>query len=309
MADVNSQFDRLTRTKNGVVYLRPCVDIVCYWTGSVFDRVDGVLDFYRKSLHGLGQSLSFFQTDSMGAPARLKGDSLRLLEFWLTGTKSRRDVYVLQLESSVSADDVSDRAFSFQATEAGEDDASGFVRLMLPAHFGLSNAAQIVELAKSLFQKVDFNFGQAGYALNWNEFGRFPELACETMGAIRKHHPGLDLSDPGSSQYVAEGSIKCINWLTMIGAVGCKRLGGVQALRDRIGAKEVVVHELSRGALVQAGPKPELGDTNRRGTAPCYHVVGKVLAPLRDEEHPPYLTVDGADDEDATLEWLARFDS
>lgn len=309
MADAKTVFDRLTRTKSGVVYLRPCVDIVCYWTGSVFDRVDGVLDFYRKSLQGIGQSLSFFQTDSMGAPARLKGDSLGLLEFWLTGTKSRRDVYVLQLESGASPDEASDRAFSFQATEAGDDESSGFVRLMLPAQFGASNAAQIVELATSLFQKVEFNFGQAGYALNWNEFGRFPELACETMGAIRKHHPGLDLSDPGSSQYVAEGSIKCVNWLTMIGAAGCEQLGGVQALRDRFDASEVVVRELPHGALVQAGPAPELGDTNRRSTAPAYRSVGKVLAPLRDDEHPPYLTVDGADDEEATLEWLARFDS
>jgi hypothetical protein len=143
--------------------------------------------------------------------------------------------------------------------------------------------------------------------MTWNELGRFPEKATETMGAIRKRYPGLDLSDPGSSQYVAKGAYKCVNWLTMIGAAGCESLGGVDALRSRFRA-EVEVYKLSHGVLIRAGVAPDIGDTNRRRDLTLYRQVGNVLAPIRDADHPAFLTVDSVDDEEVTNEWLGRFD-
>lgn len=309
MPDTGSVFDRLTFRSDGVIYLRPCLDVIAYWTGSAFDRVDGILNFYRKSLGLVGDTLTFHQTDTMGKAAPLKKDSLDLVPYWLSKTKSRRDVYMLLLESGASADEISDRAIAFQAVECGEE-SSGYIRLVLPVAVAAEAAVgqfSLVDIARDLFEGFEFNFGQAGYALTWNELGRFPEKATETMGAIRKRYPGLDLSDPGSSQYVASGAYKCVNWLTMIGTAACERLGGAGALRDRMGP-EIVVHELSHGLMIQAGSMPEIGDTNRRRSVPLYHRVGRALAPIRDPDHPAFLTVDGADDEDATNEWLGRFD-
>jgi hypothetical protein len=307
MPDTESTFAKLTYEKDGVVFLRPCLDVVCYWRGSAFPRRDGILDFYRQCIEMVGESLTFYQTETIGAPRKLRKDSLGLLEFWLSKTKSRRDVYVLQLESGVLSEEVSDRAISFQAIECGEEESSGFIRLMLPVHFFDEDSGAMVELAKRLFRQVEFNFGQAGYSLNWNEMGRFPEMATTAMGDIRKRYPGLDLADPGSSQYVERGSIKCINWLTMLGETAVKRLGKSNALQGRFG-ENIAIHPLGKGLMIQAGSAPEIGDANRRRTLPLYHQVGKVLAPLRDPEHPAFLTIDEEDDDDATNEWLARFD-
>ena len=307
MSEAKAVLEKLTLAKDGVVFLRPCVDVVCYWRGSAFDNVEGILDFYAKSLQLVGDSLVYYQTETIGAPRKLRKDTLGLLEFWLKKTKSRRDVYVLQLESGALAEDVSDRAISFQAIEAGDDESTGFIRLMLPIGFVGAGATPLIELAKNLFERIEFNFGLAGYSLNWNEMGRFAEKATTAMADIRKRYPGLDLADPGSSQYVESGSIKCGNWLTMLGTACVKRLGPTTKWQARLG-ENVAVHALPVGTMIQAGPAPDIGDTNRRQNVPLYHQVGKVLAPLRDPEHPAFLTVDGEDDDDATNEWLARFD-
>ena len=64
---------------------------------------------------------------------------------------------------------------------------------------------------------------------------------------------------------------------------------------------------LTNGVVIQAGPRPETGDVNRRQTLPLYHNVGKAVAKLRVNEHLPFIP--DPKDEQATEKWLARFDS
>src|SRR6516225_5953645 len=107
MKNGNSVFDRLTYKRKGVVFLIPCIDVVCYWAGSAFDRINGIVDFYEQSLAVIGKAIRFYQTETMAQAAPLKKDSLGLIPFWFRKTKSRRDVYILLLESGESANDVS----------------------------------------------------------------------------------------------------------------------------------------------------------------------------------------------------------
>ena len=307
MKNGNSVFDRLTYKRKGVVFLIPCIDVVCYWAGSAFDRINGIVDFYEQSLAVIGKAIRFYQTETMAQAAPLKKDSLGLIPFWFRKTKSRRDVYILLLESGESANDVSDSAFAFQAIEAG-DESTGYIRLILPVSFIDKDADKLLEFAERLIQRLDFGFGQAGYSLNWNEIGQSAELATATMTTLAKRYPGLDLSDPGSTQYTAADGIKCVNWLTIINESSCEHLGGIKKLEKELG-EDIHIHRLPRGVMIQAGPRPEIGDVNRRQTLPLYHQVGRVLAPIRSSEHPAFLTVNGVEDDDATNEWLSRFDT
>jgi hypothetical protein len=131
MPVLNPSWDALTVTSDGVTCLKPCRDIVFYWTGSVFDRAAGIIEFYRRSLALLRPHATFFRTETMRGAQPLKKDSLELVPFWLGETKTRRETYMLYLESGRVADEPSDTAFYLQALEYGAM-AKGYVRLILP---------------------------------------------------------------------------------------------------------------------------------------------------------------------------------
>ncbi len=102
--------------------------------------------------------------------------------------------------------------------------------------------------------------------------------------------------------------IKCVNWLTFLNQEHCERLGGVARLIKLLG-KEITVHPLPNGIMIQAGSAPETGDVNRRQGLPLYHRVGRVLAPLRAKDHAAFFGREGVPNEEATKRWLGRFDA
>lgn len=300
-------FDALIRSRGDIVYLRPCLDVVCYWEGSAFARSAGIVDFYRKSVSLIQDSLSFYRTETMAISKRLKKDTLDLIPFWFAETRTRRDIYMLNLESGFSPDDISDRAFALTAVEA-DDESSGFVRLILPTNAFGNDFSPFYILAKSLFEGMEFAFGSAGYSLNWNDLSNEANLAREAMSGMRKRYPGLDLSDPSATKFSAATGFKCVNWLTFLGDELASQAGGVISLGKKFGGA-VTVESLPHGLVVRAGEIPAIGDVNRRIDVPFYHQVGRVLAPLRAQNHPPFLGVDGIVDDEESNEWLARFDA
>src|SRR5262249_30636950 len=130
MTNTDSVWNKLTFQEEGVDYLKPCLDVVFYWTGSVFDRVDGIVDFYRQSLERIKSGVTFYRTETMSSARRIKKDTLGLVPFWFQKTKTRRENYMLDLDSGAVADAPSDRGFCLQAMEF-PDRPMGFVRLLL----------------------------------------------------------------------------------------------------------------------------------------------------------------------------------
>src|SRR5438132_12927640 len=116
MTQIESVLAKLTRLEEDHVYMKLCLDITLYWSGSVFDRSDGIVSFYRQCLELLGTSFRYFRTETMAEARSLKRDTLDLLPFWLRGTKSKRDIYMLFLESGSGPSEPSDRAFALNAT-------------------------------------------------------------------------------------------------------------------------------------------------------------------------------------------------
>jgi hypothetical protein len=306
MPNLESSFAALTRTRDDVVFMRPCLDLTCYWRGSAFEHAQGILRFHQRCIDLIGARLTSYKTETMASPKPLKKDSLELVPFWFTGTRSRRDIYMLYLESSAFIANVSDGAFALHAIEA-EDESLGYARIVVPPEAALSHPERFVQLALDLVAELRFDFGHGGFGLNWLAAPRFDDDVRTVLGNLRTRYAGLDLSDPGSTKYCAGSGIKCANWLTLLSTEQVESLGGVEAIAQTVG-KEVTLHPLPHGLLIQAGPQPELGDVNRREALLLYRRVGRLVAPLRSEIHPPFLKVDGVVSEGDTDEWLARFD-
>jgi hypothetical protein len=300
MPDKAAVFDKLMLRVDDVVRLRPCFDVTLYWSGSHLEKGAAIVDFYRRSLSLIGSKIRFYRTETMGAARALKKDSLDLIPLWFTGTKTTRDIYSLFLETGSVPDEPSDRAFALSATPG-----KGYARVILPV--SVSEEPRLVEQILALGNTIPFDSGQAGYAVNWNHLGRDKSEVLDAMSGLTRY-PGLDLSHASATKVVVTKGLKGVNWFTFVGPAYVDQLGGTTKLRRALG-KNAVVHELNHGVAIQAGPTPELGDTNRRDNLPIYHEVGRVLAPVRARPHPPIFGPDGISDPEITEKWLSRFDS
>lgn len=130
--------------------------------------------------------------------------------------------------------------------------------------------------------------------------------------------PGLevDYSDT-HALWLLEGrggkpGIKGVNWLTVLGDAFVTELGGA----DRVEAdvlvldSRFVVRRFEGGLLIQAGPKPQLGDAKRDLWPELYVKLSKYLKPIRITEHRPF-QMGGPGErftKDRSEAWLRRFD-
>ncbi|MCF6362767.1 MAG: DUF3396 domain-containing protein [Gammaproteobacteria bacterium] len=306
MQETEAVFEKLKYEEKDFTYIKPCLDITFFWAGSIFEcsnRSNDVIEFYQQCLDILGGNIKYYRTETMTKSKPLKKDTLDLLPFWFKNTKSRRDIYMLFLESSSTPDEPSDYAFALNAAPD-----NGYIRLVLPISFISKSVDSFLDLATNMGKMSSYNFGQAGFALNWNFLGKNIRGILREMNSFANRYPGLDMSDPFCTKYIASKGIKCANWLTFLNADYCGCLGGVDELNQRFD-DNIIIHEAhGEGVMIQAGSFPEIGDVNRQRNTPNYHHVGKVLAPIRCKEHPPIFGPQGIGDREITEQWLSRFD-
>src|SRR5262245_25645684 len=142
MSDIESVLGKVASQDEGFVYIRPCLDVTLYWAGSAFDRSGGIVSFYRQALDVVGSDLKSFRTETMTAARPLKKDTLDLVPFWFQETTSRRDIYMLFLESGAVPDEPSDRAFALNVAPG-----MGFVRAILPVSYLTDSPSSFLSLA------------------------------------------------------------------------------------------------------------------------------------------------------------------
>lgn len=305
MQDFNPE---IVFVNNEEVYLRLVTEIVLYWRGSIFNHAEGLTHFYKEAMSIIGADLKYFETESMGGSRKLKANTLELLPYWLSNPRSRRSIYMLRLESGARPNEPSDRAFLFLADEE-EQLKTGIIRLVLPFSFIDGRVPAMLELVQRLVAKLNFESGHAGYSVNWDPDGDAEEEALRQMRVISKKYPGVDVNYFDSTliafQNSTRPSIKCVNWLTLVGNDIQKALPKTDQLRTKSGDM-FLLYQLANGLIFQAGPSPKLGYPDRRELE-LYFQVGSLLSDFRLRNHPQILP-DSTYGENSTEDWLSRFD-
>ena len=300
----------LVFSEDGEDYAKLCANVTVYWRGSAFERAAGIVHFYKRAMKELGKSVKFFETGTMSGAKKLKADTLDLVPFWFQKSKRRSDIYMLNLESGAHANEPSDRSFFVIADEEDEQPV-GAAQVNLPVETMTADPDRFVGLVEDLVAKLDFESGHAGYALNWDPRGDQAIQAQEKMAYVGARFQGVDLFDIDvtlvSLRKSPPGSIKCVNWLTLLGARLAERVGSPQAVKKQLGKTSTVV-PLEHGLLIRAGDAPTLGDRNRKADVAAYRSVGKLLAPYRFVDHRRIFGAPTGGGMDPTGQWLARFD-
>jgi hypothetical protein len=290
--------------KDGEDYLKLCVDVTLYFVGSLSDHADGILDFYEQALTLAKPEVSQYETGTMSKPKPINADTFNILPMWVSNAKSQQDMMQLRLDNSTGPDSAADWAIQFAYFEY---DNAGVIRFVLPASFVEGSSEPLATLARRLPRKLKFSSGLGGYSLNWNKIGELAYEAKKDVYIISQRYPGIDIPDLDGDLEVISQGIKCVNWLTFLGSEYVEKLGGIDKLKGSLN-HEIVCDRIGNGAVIQAGPRPETGDVNRRLTLPLYQQVGRLVAPLRFQQHMAFIpSLEDADE--ATLRWLARFDS
>ena len=131
--------------------------------------------------------------------------------------------------------------------------------------------------------------------------------------------PGLEVDSPIShSNWLTDGrdggrdGIKGGSWLTVLCDRYAAELGGADEIEADLKALDsrFLVHRYDGGLLIQAGPRPQLGDTARDLWPTLYVKLAKYLKPIRIMEHRPFHR-DGPGerfDLERSEAWLRRFD-
>jgi hypothetical protein len=212
-----------------------------------------------------------------------------------------------------------------------------------PAHVPLFYAARISAATPYWAQFECYSEWAASLpfsAIGGDQYGRLLELVLDWCAVVKPRHgtagpsflldqtthhrhsgrviyplirrfPGIDYDDGGNwiSQAGREQKIRSIGWLTAVDDAFVADLGGVAKLRRELDA-ECPLHVYDGGVVIQAGPRPEIGDQHRGKPMDAYRRVARTLRPIRFERYelgllyPP----EPLDRVAETLAWIGRFD-
>lgn len=130
--------------------------------------------------------------------------------------------------------------------------------------------------------------------------------------------PGIEVDYP-SSHLVwllrsgrPGGGIKGVNWLTAIADRWLDELGGVDKVTTDLAALDsgFMVRRFEGGVVIQAGPRPQIGDAGRDVWPGLYVKLAKYLKPVRITDTGPFQRGGPGErfDRERSKAWLRRFD-
>ena len=154
--------------------------------------------------------------------------------------------------------------------------------------------------------QVEHAYGGLGLILPFDVGGM--SAALQVVGGVAMRFPGLDVDDLTGVIIHCKQGIKSVNFLTAVSDRLLVKVGGADAVAAQAGAG-IEMHRYKTGAVFQAGPVPQLGDSEQGLIPDRYVALGRVLRPLR-APYPSTMLYDpeGKDNKAFTQRWLARFD-
>jgi hypothetical protein len=138
------------------------------------------------------------------------------------------------------------------------------------------------------------------------------QVSGDEVRKIAERFPGLEVEDRIGHNICVQKGIKGVNWLTLLGTRWVQEIGGLDYLRIRLG-DDFKLSAYDGGLMIQAGPKPQIGDVAANRWPRHYVTLAKVLKPIQIEDHSEFhrgdpMGVQQRMDHAASLAWLFRFD-
>jgi hypothetical protein len=200
----------------------------------------------------------------------------------------------------------------FQVSAYGPNDAwkdgLGFFQVYLPLLWFAEHPGTFPELVLRICQRIKPVSGYGGIGLLERLDIRARHRAESMVQPLATRFPGLEIESFTASALSVREGIKGVNWLTILGERWLEAAGGLDYLRARLD-DNFTFSRYDGGLMIQAGPKPQIGDAEMNRWPKHYITLAKVLKKIHVTDHWAFhFGGPGRMDHDASLAWIFRFD-
>jgi hypothetical protein len=185
----------------------------------------------------------------------------------------------------------------------------GFLHIAFPLlWFAERTAGTFPDYVLKLCQKIRPLSGYAGLGVLESHDVSAQNAFQPAVRLIAERFPGLEVESWTAHTLYLHKGIKGVNWLTILGDRWLKEMGGLEPLREQLD-ESFGYYPYEGGVIIQAGPKPQLGDAQANRWPKHYVTVAKVLKKIQIKDHRPFhFAGPGRMNHEASKAWLFRFD-
>lgn len=210
-------------------------------------------------------------------------------------------------ETNEAASEFQVSAFGPEANRQGV----GYFQMYLPLDLFAEHPSTFQDFVLSFATRLRPLSGYAGIGVLEPLDIHAREAFQSTVKQIADRFSGLEIENCGVTSIHASKGIKGVNWLTLLGDPWVQMIGGLDYLRVRLG-EEFKLTPYEGGLMIQAGPKPQIGDAAANRWPAHYVTLAKVLKPIQIKDHYPFHFGDSRGparmDYQASKAWVFRFD-
>ena len=189
------------------------------------------------------------------------------------------------------------------------DTGLGFLHLSFPLlWFAGPDAGTFPDYVLKVCQKIRPLSGYAGIGVLESDDGYVQDKYQPIVREFAERFPGLEVEARVEHTLHLRTGIKGVNWLTILGDRWLEEMGGLEHLRTLLD-ESFGLYPYDGGVVIQAGPKPQIGDAQANRWPQSYVKLAKVLKKIQVKDHYPFhFGGPGRMNHQASLAWLFRFD-
>lgn len=295
---------------DGKLLVTPCLEIMALSKTPKAEASAGYVRFYEAFARRYGPYLTSYQLSDTNRWKRVLPKDLIKVPYWFADARSlQAPLLGIVMHTQPVANEPRPPLFEMLFEHGYPEYPRGMFRVALPIDCLDESPEQVLMLVDEAMAEFPVHWGTAGYSFYWNDTdSEAEEHAARWLGGRLARHPGLAPGRLLSWGACVEDGVANIGWLTFIGDTLIRELGGRDALTTAARDTGIELRSYVRGVALQTGPRPEIGDVNRRDTLPLHHEVGRILEPVfAPDDVLEKIQVTGIKDPDRRLEWLRRF--
>ena len=277
------------------------------WTRAVREAVADAADAY---LHEFRQYLRWAQSPTTLHIHPIGNGKVPFPRDWLPQHRNGEE-WSFGFHGGETEEAASDFQVCAMGADGGWKEGTGYFQVYLPLTWFAERPGTFQDFVLSFAKRLRPLSGYGGIGVQEPlDYGaRIPSMV--TVRQLAERFPGLEIESPHIHTIHVGAGIKGVNWLTILADRWVQQIGGFDYLHTRLDDDfELIPYD--GGVMIQAGPKPQLGDVTTNRWPQHYVALAKLLKPIQIKEHYSFHTGDvpgsGRIDSEASEAWIFRFD-
>ncbi|MBA2779744.1 type VI immunity family protein [Billgrantia kenyensis] len=278
---INAPLDQLltVETDNGVLF-KICLGVALFYTGSQQQEkrqaVLGILADYRDLV---GDQLTWTTNPTTGKWKKLKGFDSYITPFNWLPTYGRGE-WEFVYHGGKRHSDADNHAFIVLGKRPSADERGdvSYLYCQFPIDFFIEREQKLPALVQQWCDWLKPEHGYAGFWLGQPYGYRDSDEVVILEHKFGQRFPGLQINGFSTHSLNLHRGPKGVDWLTILSDSWLERLGGLEHVKAEMDGLPVLDYD--GGAILRAGPMPQLGDNDNPDLGPTIAVSPPLSSPF-----------------------------